>query len=82
MSDVIQKYFCNVIFEKKNEVGVLPRWAFCPTLPYQCKKQYTKIYTICEQYDTNPVNIIDADRLAPYGIDNVIHSSEFWVHMI
>ena len=30
-----QKYFCNVIFEKKNDVGVLPRWAFCPTLPYK-----------------------------------------------
>ena len=33
MSDVIENYVCYVIFEK-NEVGVLPRWASCPTLPY------------------------------------------------
>ena len=33
MSDVIETYVCYVIF-KKNEVGVLPRWASCPTLPY------------------------------------------------
>ena len=33
MCDVIEKYVCYVIFEK-NEVGVLPRWASCPTLPY------------------------------------------------
>ena len=33
MSDVIEKYVCHVIFEE-NEVGVLPRWASCPTLPY------------------------------------------------
>ena len=43
MSDVIQKYFCNVIFEKKKkkkkQVGVLPRWAFCPTLPYKCENR-------------------------------------------
>ena len=41
MSDVIQKYFCNVIFEK-NEVGILTRWAFCPTLPYKCKQSTLK----------------------------------------
>ena len=46
------------------------------------RKQYTNNYTICEQYDTNPVNIIDADPLVPYGIDNVMQCSKFWVHMI
>ena len=32
MPDVIGKYVSYVIFEK-NKVGVLPRWASCPTLP-------------------------------------------------
>ena len=45
-------------------------------------KQYTNNYTICEQYDMNPVNIIDADPLAPYGIDNVANFEFTWFSLI
>ena len=54
MSDVIQKYFCNVIFEKKNEVDVLPRWAFCPTLPYKCENSTLTI----TRFATNIIRIL------------------------
>ena len=33
MSDVIEKYVCYVIFEKKNEVGVLPHVRLAPRYP-------------------------------------------------
>ena len=39
MRDFTKKYVCYIILEK-NEVGILPRWALCPTLPYiGAKKQ-------------------------------------------
>ena len=38
-----------------------------------CKKQI---------YDKTPVNITDADPLAPCGVDNVVECSEFWVHIL
>ena len=43
MCDAIEKYVCYVIFEKK-EVGVLPRWASCPTLPYSMLVIMDRLY--------------------------------------
>ena len=46
MSYGIKFYIRYVIF-KKNGVGVLPHWVFCPTLPYVCVCEYVDQSRFC-----------------------------------
>ena len=57
MSNVIEKYVCYVIIEK-NKVGVSPRWASCPTLPWwrHQMETFSALLAICAGNSPVPVN--------------------------